>query len=189
MADASCPVLLISGRCLPCWTAAGGAVAAVEDLELFTGTRPSLPVSLDRHRDVVLWNSTASTTNSCGDRWCRRGPTCWAWSSTWPASSTAGSARPSGARPSRCRSTTTRNQTCASRPTDDILAFYRRARAAADQVINELAVDDLGTAWFGEAVTVRWVLIHMIEETARHAGHMDIVRESHRRSHRRLPDD
>ena len=89
MADASCPVLLISGRCLPCWTAAGGAVAAGEDLELFTGTRPSLPVSLDRHRDVVLWNSTASTTNSCGDRWCRRGPTCWAWSSTWPASSTA----------------------------------------------------------------------------------------------------
>jgi hypothetical protein len=24
---------------------------------------------------------------------------------------------------------------------------------------------------------MRWVLIHMIEETARHAGHMDIVRE------------
>jgi hypothetical protein len=24
---------------------------------------------------------------------------------------------------------------------------------------------------------MRWVLIHMIEETARHAGHFDIVRE------------
>lgn len=24
---------------------------------------------------------------------------------------------------------------------------------------------------------MRWVLIHLIEETARHAGHMDIVRE------------
>jgi hypothetical protein len=26
-------------------------------------------------------------------------------------------------------------------------------------------------------VSLRWVLIHMIEETARHAGHMDILRE------------
>jgi len=24
---------------------------------------------------------------------------------------------------------------------------------------------------------MRWVLIHIIEETARHAGHMDIIRE------------
>ncbi len=51
------------------------------------------------------------------------------------------------------------------------------ARAAADGVIDELNVDDVGTAWFGGAVSLRWVLIHMIEETARHAGHMDIVRE------------
>ena len=55
--------------------------------------------------------------------------------------------------------------------------FYGRACTAADQVIAELDVEDTGTAWSGEAVTLRWVLIHMIEETARHAGHMDIVRE------------
>ncbi|MEP7179355.1 MAG: DinB family protein [Pseudonocardiales bacterium] len=61
--------------------------------------------------------------------------------------------------------------------TADILAFYERARAAADQVIDELDVEDEGTAWFGDTVTMRWVLIHMIEETARHAGHADIVRE------------
>ena len=61
--------------------------------------------------------------------------------------------------------------------TEDVLAFYGRARAAADQVIDELDVEDTGTAWFGEAVTMRWVLIHMIEETARHAGHVDILRE------------
>ena len=35
----------------------------------------------------------------------------------------------------------------------------------------------LGTAWFGDPVSLRWVLIHMIEETARHAGHFDILRE------------
>jgi uncharacterized damage-inducible protein DinB len=61
--------------------------------------------------------------------------------------------------------------------TDDIVAFYGRARAAADQVIADVDLDDTGTAWFGDAVSMRWVLIHMIEETARHAGHVDIVRE------------
>lgn len=61
--------------------------------------------------------------------------------------------------------------------TAEILAFYARARAAADQVIQELGMDDTGKAWFGEEVTLRWVLIHMVEETARHAGHADICRE------------
>jgi hypothetical protein len=35
--------------------------------------------------------------------------------------------------------------------------------------------------WFPddvEAWSVRWVLLHIVEETARHAGHADIVRES-----------
>ena len=61
--------------------------------------------------------------------------------------------------------------------TDDILAFYARAQVAADQVIDELDVEDVGTSWAGEQVPMRWVLIHMIEETARHAGHVDILRE------------
>ena len=61
--------------------------------------------------------------------------------------------------------------------TDDIVAFYGRARAAADQVIADVDLDATGTAWFGDAVSMRWVLIHMTEETARHAGHVDIVRE------------
>ncbi len=61
--------------------------------------------------------------------------------------------------------------------TEQILEHYSRACAAADVVINELAVEDRGRAWFGETVSMRWVLIHMVEETARHAGHMDIVRE------------
>lgn len=59
----------------------------------------------------------------------------------------------------------------------DILAFHRRARQAADAVIAELDLDAQGTSWNGHSVSLRWVLIHMIEETARHAGHMDILRE------------
>ena len=61
--------------------------------------------------------------------------------------------------------------------TADIVEYYGRARAAADRVIDELDVDDVGTAWFGNTVSMRWVLIHMIEDAARHAGHMDILRE------------
>jgi hypothetical protein len=26
-------------------------------------------------------------------------------------------------------------------------------------------------------VSLRWVLVHMLEETARHAGHLDLMRE------------
>ena len=59
----------------------------------------------------------------------------------------------------------------------DIVAYYERSRAAADVVIDEVGLEDVGTAWSGQTVSMRWVLIHMIEDTARHAGHMDILRE------------
>jgi hypothetical protein len=68
-------------------------------------------------------------------------------------------------------------QVAAEETTADILGFYVRARHAADAAIEATGLDDLGTAWFGDQVTMRWVLIHMLEETARHAGHMDIIRE------------
>jgi hypothetical protein len=61
--------------------------------------------------------------------------------------------------------------------TADILAFYGRARAAANAAVAEIELDTLGTAWFGDPVSMRWVLIHMIEENARHCGHIDILRE------------
>ena len=61
--------------------------------------------------------------------------------------------------------------------TADIVDFYNRVCRAADVVIGEVGIEELGTAWFGDQVSMRWVLIHMVEETARHAGHMDILRE------------
>lgn len=41
-------------------------------------------------------------------------------------------------------------------------------------MIDELGLEDTGTAWTGQTVTLRWVLIHMVEQLARHA---DVVRE------------
>jgi hypothetical protein len=59
----------------------------------------------------------------------------------------------------------------------DLVAFYSRARTAADRAIEEVGLDETGTSWSGSTVSMRWVLIHMIEETARHTGHLDILRE------------
>ncbi len=47
--------------------------------------------------------------------------------------------------------------------------------------LDQLVPVPKGVPWFPddvEAWSVRWVLLHVIEETARHAGHADISRES-----------
>ncbi|WP_281274849.1 DUF664 domain-containing protein [Georgenia muralis] len=40
----------------------------------------------------------------------------------------------------------------------DVVAYYCRARTEADEVIYELDLDDVGTAWHGATVTLPWVL-------------------------------
>jgi uncharacterized damage-inducible protein DinB len=65
----------------------------------------------------------------------------------------------------------------AAETTEEVLAFYERARTFADKTIEELDLDATGAGWADRELSLRWVLIHMIEETARHAGHMDILRE------------
>jgi hypothetical protein len=63
---------------------------------------------------------------------------------------------------------------------DDILGLHGRAWAHADATIDALALDAPGhVPWWGDrgAVTLHQVLVHMIAETHRHAGHADIVRE------------
>jgi len=66
-----------------------------------------------------------------------------------------------------------------SRP--DILALYQRARAHSDATIEALPLDGLGhVPWWPDdrnEVTLHRVLVHMIAETNRHAGHGDIIRE------------
>ena len=60
---------------------------------------------------------------------------------------------------------------------EDIVAFYRAECAAADAVLDAApSFDEPSRAAF-RPTTLRWVVIHLIEETARHVGHMDITRE------------
>jgi uncharacterized damage-inducible protein DinB len=148
----------------------------------FTGAeKESLKVSLDRHRDAVLWK-----LEGLGDDDLRR-PMVPSGTSLLGLVKHLGSVEYGWFCETFGRDTeplpfdeNDPDSDMRARPdetTEDVLAFYGRARAAADLVIDELDVEDTGTAWFGETVTMRWVLIHMVEETARHAGHIDILRE------------
>ena len=63
----------------------------------------------------------------------------------------------------------------------DIVDLHHRVWAHADATIDALALDAVGhVPWWGpdrNEVTLHRILVHMIAETHRHAGHADIVRE------------
>ncbi len=61
-----------------------------------------------------------------------------------------------------------------------VLGGYRDAVRQANLVIDactDLALPSPRPKRGGSTPSMRWVLIHMIEETGRHAGHADILRE------------
>ncbi len=70
---------------------------------------------------------------------------------------------------------------------EDVIAFYDRVAARTEKTIAEIPdLDqdvpvDHSVPWNPQDIdnwSVRWVLLHLIQETARHAGHADIIRES-----------
>jgi uncharacterized damage-inducible protein DinB len=60
---------------------------------------------------------------------------------------------------------------------DEIVAFYRDETARVDAVLDQATSFDLRSRGDLRPTTLRWAVLHLIEETARHAGHMDITRE------------
>ena len=66
--------------------------------------------------------------------------------------------------------------------TAEVIAFYRDQCARTDAVVAGLELDDRPPGVHradlpARVADVREVLLHLIEETARHAGHLDIARE------------
>lgn len=70
---------------------------------------------------------------------------------------------------------------------EGLFAEQERVGAETERIAREIGDLDYsvpvpkGVPWFPQdldAWTLRWVLLHLIEEIARHAGHADIVRES-----------
>src|SRR6185503_11146022 len=67
----------------------------------------------------------------------------------------------------------------ADRAVADVLGDYRAAIADSDRAVRAVGDPDArcAVAVDGNRHTLRWVLAHMTSETARHAGHADILRE------------
>ncbi len=55
---------------------------------------------------------------------------------------------------------------------------YRTGDHAAGDSLYTASLDDLARGQYREPVSLRWIMIHMIEETARHNGHADLMRQS-----------
>jgi uncharacterized damage-inducible protein DinB len=64
---------------------------------------------------------------------------------------------------------------------EQIVDLYHRAWSHDDATIDELPLDAVGTVpWWradSRSVTLHQILVHVIAETNRHAGHVDVVRE------------
>ncbi|MDQ1047554.1 DinB family protein [Streptomyces sp. V4I2] len=65
------------------------------------------------------------------------------------------------------------------------LAYWEKVAADTEVFVRSVpSLDDTfplpNEPWFppDEAVSMRWLVLHLIRETARHAGHADIIRES-----------
>ncbi|MFI0225843.1 DinB family protein [Streptomyces lydicus] len=64
-------------------------------------------------------------------------------------------------------------------PLPRLLDEYAEQCAVSNEIIAAHALEDAGKhpEYRSAAASLRWMLLHMIEETARHAGHMDSIRE------------
>ncbi|MER5306783.1 DinB family protein [Streptomyces sp. NPDC002773] len=65
------------------------------------------------------------------------------------------------------------------RPLAELLAEYEAQCARSDEIVAAASLDDVGrnSDFYAGGANLRWMLIHLVEETGRHAGHADIVRE------------
>lgn len=64
-------------------------------------------------------------------------------------------------------------------PLPDLIAEYLAESERSDEAIRRIGLDATGSSALhsGGDTTVRWMVLHMLEETARHAGHLDLIRE------------
>jgi uncharacterized damage-inducible protein DinB len=67
----------------------------------------------------------------------------------------------------------------ASTPLADILRDYVAQAQRTDAIVAQHELDDVAALPFrsGDHPTLRWVLLHLVEENARHNGHLDLLRE------------
>jgi hypothetical protein len=64
-------------------------------------------------------------------------------------------------------------------PLAQLLDDYTAQCARSNEIIAAHSLDEVGRHpdYQSSRASLRWMVIHMIEETARHVGHLDIIRE------------
>ena len=60
---------------------------------------------------------------------------------------------------------------------ESVSRLYREEIVRSREIVAGASLDDLSKEQNRGPRTLRWIMVHMIEETARHAGHADILRE------------
>jgi uncharacterized damage-inducible protein DinB len=60
---------------------------------------------------------------------------------------------------------------------EEAFASWHEECAHADEIISRRALDATGHQRSGREVSMRWILVHMVEEYSRHNGHADLLRE------------
>ena len=60
----------------------------------------------------------------------------------------------------------------------DVLAVYRAEVDSSREIAARHELTETVTTRHGDVVSVRWILLHLIEEYSRHNGHADLLREA-----------
>jgi uncharacterized damage-inducible protein DinB len=60
---------------------------------------------------------------------------------------------------------------------DEAFATWRAECAKARELVAARGLDDTGRQRQGNVVSMRWILVHMVEEYSRHNGHADLLRQ------------
>jgi hypothetical protein len=58
-----------------------------------------------------------------------------------------------------------------------IIQFYKDETVISNQIIAEHDLNEV-VMRYDRQFTPRWIILHMIEETARHAGHADLIHQA-----------
>jgi hypothetical protein len=64
-------------------------------------------------------------------------------------------------------------------PLAQLLDEYDRQCVLSNEIVAAHSLDDVGKHpdFRSGGANLRWMLVHMVEETGRHAGHLDVIRE------------
>jgi uncharacterized damage-inducible protein DinB len=86
--------------------------------------------------------------------------------------------RPAGANP-QFGSTEAADFAVDGIPLARLLEEYAQQCATSNAIVGAASLDDRGRnrEYGTDQVTLRWILGHMVEEVARHVGHLDLLRE------------